>query len=272
MDEVAAQPSRAIFISEQSCLRVRNSILIATGVHVIKPENGMEDQLAMWDAWHTRHVADDRSALHEECRKGLLHALPPSAASGPVLELGCGQGFDAMLIAQAGYRVEALDFSSNALSTARQRLAACVHGLRVRFLLRDISAPLPYPDQSFSGIFSYLALHYFDDEGTARVFAEITRVAMPSCIFSFAVRSVNDPLFGKGKQLDRRLYDWNGHIRHFFDQAELASLLGPAWAIEELRPVRAHYLSSDHPAGGIIKVLAIRTGNGRVSSTDGTPA
>jgi SAM-dependent methyltransferase len=130
--------------------------------------------------------------------------------------------------------------------------------LRIRFLLRDISLPLPYPDGTFSGIFSYLALHYFDDAGTARVFNEITRVAAPSCILSFAVRSVSDPLFGKGRRLDRHLYDCDGHIRHFFDQDELAGLLSLAWAVSELRPARAYYLSNDNPAGGIIKVLATR--------------
>lgn len=224
-------------------------------------EERIPDQRVMWDAWHTRHVADDHSTLHEECRRGLLRGLPAPASSGPVLELGCGQGFDAMLIAEAGYRVEALDFSDNALSIARGRLAAHDGGLRIRFLCRDISRPLPYPNQTFSGIFSYLSLHYFDDAATSQAFAEITRVSSPSCIFSFTVRSVTDPLFGKGKQLDRRLYDYNGHIRHFFDEVELAALLGSAWAIEELRPVRAHYLSSDYPAGGIIKALAIRADN-----------
>jgi SAM-dependent methyltransferase len=230
-------------------------------VQVVSPEEDVADQLVMWDAWHTRHTADDRATLHEECREALLHALPPPDRSGPVLELGCGQGFDAIPIGQAGYNVFALDFSATALSIARRRLATCCD-LRVNYLLRDISRPLPYPDRAFFGIFSYLALHYFDQAKTVQVFNEITRVAAPSCVFSFAVRSVADPLFGKGRRLDRGLYDYNGHIRHFFDQDELASLLSTSWTVTELRATRAHYLSDDFPAGGIIKVLATRNYDG----------
>src|SRR5260370_41729692 len=129
------------------------SVTTETGVPVVSLERGKPDQLVMWDAWHTRHTADDRSSLHEECREALLRALPPPDHSGPVLELGCGQGFDAIPIGKAGYTVIAVDFSATALSIALQRLAAC-GDLEVSYQLRDISLPLPYPERAFSGIFS----------------------------------------------------------------------------------------------------------------------
>ena len=214
-------------------------------------------QLALWDGWHSRHVAVDDSQLHVACREALLDALQPPADSGPILELGCGQGFDATAIAKAGYSVEALDFSSVALTLARRKLAMC-NGLPINYVQRDISLPLPYPDSTFSGIFSYLAIHYFDTSTTRNIFKEMTRVASRTCVLSAGVRSVEDPLFGKGEQLDHHFFDYEGHVRHFFDPPEIANLLNGAWTIKELRASRAFYLSDADPLGGIIKILAIR--------------
>ena len=215
------------------------------------------DQLAMWDGWHSQNVAADGSQLHFACRGALLDALPSLADSGPILELGCGQGFDATAIAKAGYSVEALDFSNVALEIARRRLAMC-DGLPINYVQRDISLPLPYSDSTFSGIFSYLAIHYFDTSITRNIFNEIARVASRGCVLSAGVRSVEDPLFGKGEQLDRHFFDCDGHVRHFFSPAEVADLLNDAWTIRELQALRAFYLSDAEPLGGIIKILAIR--------------
>ncbi len=182
----------------------------------------------MWNSWHLRHIALDDSPVHLACREDLLRHLPRPGDSGPVLELGSGQGFDAVAIARAGYRVEALDFSPVALEIARKEVAG--HSdLQVHYLGRDISLSLPYRAASFSGIYSYLALHYFDTVTTRKIFGEIARVASRECVF-----------------------------RHFFNSAELRSVLREAWTIRELLPVRAHYLSKVEPEGGIMKVLAFR--------------
>ena len=215
------------------------------------------DQAEMWNRWHFRHIAVDESSLHLACREDLLRHLPAPSDSGPVLELGSGQGFDALSIGRAGYKVEALDFSSVAVEMAVRQLADYSE-LRVRYFCRNISLPLPYEDETFTGIYSYLALHYFDAATTRDVFREVARVASRGCVLSFAVRSTEDPLFGVGSRLGEHYYISEGHIRHFFDLDELASVLRDAWTIIEVTPRRAHYLSSVGPPGGIIKVLALR--------------
>jgi len=218
---------------------------------------GDRGQLAMWEAWHGRHVALDDSPLHTACRTELIGALPPPDVSGPILELGSGQGYDAIAIAENGYQVEALEFSEAAITIARRNLS-CHHGLHVSFARRNISFPLPYADSYFSGIYSYLALHYFDLKVTKEVFSEIARVAKRECAFSFAVRSIEDPLFGKGEKIGTHFYDLNGHVRHFFDVNEVAGLLQGSWVIHDLRASRDYYLSRSQKLGGIIKGMAIR--------------
>lgn len=43
---------------------------------------------------------------------------------GRALELGCGNGRNALYLARHGFRVDAVDFSSEAISWARERAAA----------------------------------------------------------------------------------------------------------------------------------------------------
>jgi SAM-dependent methyltransferase len=57
-------------------------------------------------------------------------------AACPALELGCGTGTNAVLLARRGFDVTAVDVSPLAIERARQRAADA--GVRVRFLAADL--------------------------------------------------------------------------------------------------------------------------------------
>jgi SAM-dependent methyltransferase len=223
------------------------------------------DQLGMWNDWHRRHEANDDMPLHRDCLNEFISSLPESGKSGPILELGCAQGYDSVAIATAGYSVEAMDFSDVAIDRARRNLLT-LPKLRINYICRDMSLPLPYADSTFSGVFAYLSLHYFRPSVTIRVFREIARVTSASGIISFSVRSVEDSLFGRGERLDHHLYELNGHIRHFFDEGEIQDLLRCAWTVSRQRIVRSHYLSSTKPEASVFSVLAVRNGGDDASA------
>ncbi|MBO0684798.1 MAG: methyltransferase domain-containing protein, partial [Candidatus Dormibacteraeota bacterium] len=54
---------------------------------------------------------------------------------GRALDLGCGTGTNSLHLAQQGWSVVGLDFSSTAIERARER----GHGLDVRFLQGDVA-------------------------------------------------------------------------------------------------------------------------------------
>jgi SAM-dependent methyltransferase len=71
----------------------------------------------------------------------LLRArLPPAPAT--VLDLGCGTGSLAVLLAEAGYAVQGLDFSERMVAAAEAKARAA--GVAARFRQGDAAAP-PYP-------------------------------------------------------------------------------------------------------------------------------
>lgn len=67
----------------------------------------------------------------------LLPLMPPAPAA--VLDLGCGTGSLAVLLAEAGYQVSGLDFSAKMLSVAAAKAEAA--GVQVDFIEGDATAP-----------------------------------------------------------------------------------------------------------------------------------
>ena len=59
-------------------------------------------------------------AVRDSWRRLLLGVLPPAPAD--VVDLGCGTGTLALLLAQEGYAVDALDFSPEMVRLARAKL------------------------------------------------------------------------------------------------------------------------------------------------------
>src|SRR5215468_1645275 len=71
-----------------------------------------------------------------------------------ILEVGCGTGNDAARLAREGYSVTAIDLSGEAIGQAQAKF-----GSLVRFLVADMTQPLPFPDGSFDAVMSNVAMH-----------------------------------------------------------------------------------------------------------------
>lgn len=77
-------------------------------------------------------------------------AAPPP---GKTLVLGSGPGYEAMLFAEQGFAVTAVDFAPSAIASAAQ--LASERGLSIEFLQRDIFDLLP----EYAGQFDYIVEH-----------------------------------------------------------------------------------------------------------------
>lgn len=85
-----------------------------------------------------------------------LMCLKPPVKPYRVLDMGCGEGKDAVFLAKNGYRVSAFDLAESGLDKAR-RLAE-QHHVDVRFFKADINDY--QPDEAFDVVFSSGVLHY----------------------------------------------------------------------------------------------------------------
>lgn len=211
------------------------------------------DQRLFWDRWHDRHLV----ASHTDHSEAALSTFVGALVNQPgchVLEIGCGQGREAVSLARQGFRVSAFDRSHVAIATARSN--ALRAGLKVAFSEQDAALPLPYTSRTFGGVFSHLSLHYFDDRTTRRLFDEIARVLEFQGVLFFTVRSVRDPLYGQGEPMGENMFCLKGHVRHFFDDNYVRDVLQEGWNIK----LAEYYGTSDRTVnpGAFLRVLAVR--------------
>jgi SAM-dependent methyltransferase len=99
---------------------------------------GPLDRRAMWDE---RHAARDPIEAHDP--DPTLVAVVSGLAPGRALDLGTGDGRNALWLARRGWRVTAADFSAVALARASERAVAA--GLEVDWRLEDLLAWHPEP-------------------------------------------------------------------------------------------------------------------------------
>ncbi len=147
-----------------------------------------------------------------------LRCLAKEGVAG-VLELGAGQGRDALFFAGRGLRVICLDYSQEAVD--RIRLKAIEDGLedRIETITHDVRLPLPFGDNSLESCYSHML--YCMDFTTGQLVAltkEIRRVLKPGGLNILTVRHTGDPHYGQGISHGDNRFENDGFIVHFFDQ------------------------------------------------------
>ena len=100
------------------------------------------------EAWDERWATSEGRADWLVPHPAVAALLPVLKARGTqhVLDLGCGVGRHALLFAEHGFAVEAIDGAAAGLDFARHEAAA--RGLRLSLRQADADA-LPFADQSF---------------------------------------------------------------------------------------------------------------------------
>lgn len=115
---------------------------------------------------------------------------PPFRPGQSVLDIGCGDGADAQLLAEAyGVKVTAADVSAPAVW----------RGGEIAFHLADVTA-LPFADGQFDGVFLHDVLHHVDEpaqriERHRQALAEAWRVVAPGGALVIVEGNRYNPLF-----------------------------------------------------------------------------
>jgi SAM-dependent methyltransferase len=136
----------------------------------------------------------------------------------PVLELGCGQGHDTLMMTSAGLKVIAIDSSSAMLERARCKAPLA------RFYDRDLRCD--FPVQRAGVVVASLSLHYFGWNETMEIVGRIKQVLVPGGVLLCRLNSTRDVNFGaKGhREIERNYYMVHGQTKRFFDQGDVQRL------------------------------------------------
>src|SRR5712692_8471585 len=115
---------------------------------------------------------------------------------GELLNLACGAGREALLLARRGLRVTACDWSPRMIAEAQRRAREA--NVPVRFEVTDLLYDLPYPEKAFDYLFlTNIAYSYvFPRRRRIRLLKQAYSILRPGGVFiiSFA-RASGDSLF-----------------------------------------------------------------------------
>jgi ubiquinone/menaquinone biosynthesis C-methylase UbiE len=203
--------------------------------------------------WNGKHQAADHLAIGGPTEFAVeVQSFIPEHSK--ILELGCGHGQDAVYFAKQGHEVAATDFTEVIIEKNQQRHQ--VPGLT--FGLMDISKPMPFSNETFDVIYASFSLHYFPDSTIKNIFKELSRVLKTGGHICFIVKSTKDFYYGKGTEIEKDMYDFNGDAKHYFSEEYVKECLADDYEIVKLESGEKQFFT--YPAA-YIKTIARKTGN-----------
>lgn len=173
-------------------------------------------------SWETRYQSGPRLFSGEP--NPTLVAETARLRAGRALDVGCGEGGDAIWLAERGWQVTAIDIAPTALRRAARENPAAAE--RVTWLECDITH-----DSLPSGPFDLVTMHYIplltrDADG---VLPGVLSTVAPGGIFLFVTHDLDD-LAVRG-DFDPRDYCQPGDV---------AERLGPEWTVTAQRKRRGN--------------------------------
>ena len=156
-----------------------------------------------------------------------LIPLLQERGAAEVLDLGCGAGRHARLLADEGFRVQATDVREAGLRDLRRQSRLGGSNLKVHCgPLTD----LPFEDASMDYVLAWRTVYRGDLSAVLRVLSEVYRVLRRGGLFQCTMLSKRNSFYGYGTELSANTYVLEGardrERPHFYcNAAELVALL-----------------------------------------------
>ena len=180
------------------------------------------------DAWDKRWGTDEGRADWLDAHPAVVALLPELHQRGArrALDLGCGVGRHALLLAGSGFEVEAFDGSATGLDVLRRTAASRGISLGLRHGNADA---LPYADGAFDFVLSWNVIYHGTLGDAGRRIAEIWRVLKPGGLYQGTMLPTRNANYGRGRRIAPETFvidgaDERGHPHFYCDAAVLVSL------------------------------------------------
>ena len=183
----------------------------------------------------------------------VFHAIPSSLRTEPakalvlfadllnlknkrVMDAGCGNGRNAVYLANRGCEVTAVDFAEAALTETQRRADTAGVKNRVSVDKVDLSAMLPYASNSFDFVLDAYTFCHFLNEALATAFwTEMRRIAGPDGYLMSISFSVDDSYYARLRSGDgsKIVFDPTNRIsKRLYEETELKGFFSRLFRIE----------------------------------------
>jgi len=152
--------------------------------------------------------------------------LKKEKISGNALDIGCGGGRHAIVLAKEGFEVYGIDFSKSAIEVAKNNAEKASVGKKTFFQVGD-ALNLPYNSNFFDVINDDGCLHHISKDDWRKYLQNITRVLKKGGILRVKAFSKNCNFYEENKPKESKDH-WilvpNKDYTYFFDKKEMSGL------------------------------------------------
>ena len=170
-----------------------------------------------------------------------------------LVDLGCGNGRDALYFAGLGLKVVGMDLSASAIQMLEERKTP-----NVSFFCGDFISHPAHTPARYDYAYSRFTIHAINQKQEALLLQTMYQALKPGGKFFIEVRSVHDPLYGKGQPVERNAFFYDNHYRRFIVLGELTRALEQCgYRVEYAKEQTgfAPYGNDDPP---VIRVVAVK--------------
>lgn len=146
------------------------------------------------------------------------YALQFMKAGNKMLEVGCGNGRDSIFFSENSLDVTAVDASDQSICTLQEKYSE--YG-NLMFVCDDFVTSKALYMQQYHYCYSRFSIHAISSRQQKILIKNVFDSLKSGGKFFIEVRSIHDPLFGKGEKIEENAYIYNGHFRRFIVKHEL---------------------------------------------------
>lgn len=134
-----------------------------------------------------------------------------------LMDIGCGNGRDSRYFAGLGLNVIGVDAAKEAISELSEEF----DNSNITFVCDDFVKSKTLYQIGYDYCYSRFSLHAISAKQQHILLKNIYTCLKKSGLLFIEVRGISDTLYGKGKQVSKNAFIYNGHYRRFADKDEL---------------------------------------------------
>ena len=182
---------------------------------LLKFTKGVRMNKAYWDNYYQQHGKDKGISKHSSYAQFCLDNFFTGKKLN-IVELGSGNGRDAIFLARHGHNVVAIDQSTTAIDIEKQSLNAKVaqylHPKALDFIQEDYTQY-----EKIDAFYSRFTIHSITKNDEEILLPNVYNALRINGLFCIEVRTTNDPLYGVGKACGENTFIADNHKRRFID-------------------------------------------------------
>ena len=163
-----------------------------------------------WNEYYRQKRAEDMPSLFAQ------YVFDNLNEGESLVDLGCGNGRDALYFCRNRIDVTAIDQSETGIEMIQAKEPGnicCICG--------DITKLSSFCDDAYDHAYSRFCIHALSEEQQSDLLSEVYKVLKPDGRFWIEVRGIKDTIYGKGEQVGRNAFMYEGHYRRFIELEEL---------------------------------------------------